>query len=809
MSCFRYMQRRARSKGLNAAPYFTLQREICEQNMVIASKPPEQLLVILQPELVTTELGPLYLRLQTLDRLSVAFCPDEQLCQEALRILLALQQKLQYQSHLSSSMDIVDGSDSSRPAAIMKLLVQLNGIEILLRIIMQYSLLPRETAVKHVNNSRYLILQSHCVEVLHRLCVDDTNVARELSHKEALFQGLLSLLQFSETCLVACDLIECLLLSRREVLNLTTIPNITSLIANMNDIQLANFCKVLAISLSDLDVYEHKTSLYAQCKEKNRNNFSCVRDINQEVILNVPGILKRLVMIACAKPLSLVGNRGSVHNDVADTPRFPAIAGEMNHWMQWIENQVSTSDTGSELDFVGGISQWNRESSHFQHEAALKISAEMTFRAEAVYILGLLLVGKRRKEVQRALASLRLIPQLSDLFDHFVWKYNTMRGQDRGRLPGHNINCECSPEVALKIQVLRLVHSFCEHAEYKHVMLSWSEYSELKRNELARSVESPSLDRNLMCTGSKGLLTKIVEVLKKEAGSSTFRFWLSRAIESYLRGCTSSADQDFLLSRGLLQLVAGNLVNCNVRQKEVLQSSFDLLGELVKFNLRAFRQLDKILSTEAKQRKLLQLVNGYLVDSNMFVRSLVLSQEHLSVSDDYEAREYAERSSYVLSHIGDQRNRIRYLKKLVSLVTISNLTQENVSCVNTALVLLIFAQQRGQLVSYLHALRGPPPPGAASKTACNASVPASVPAGSAAATATASSGSLLQNLLELLHFWQEHYLHKDKDCSALEKSSRIGFHRWKAMVNTLVSEDITSPVSLVYHVHPGPSTRDS
>ncbi|XP_037284537.2 short transient receptor potential channel 4-associated protein isoform X2 [Rhipicephalus microplus] len=794
MSCYRYMQSRARSKGLSAASYFTLQREICEQSMVISSKPPEQLIGILQPELVMTEYGPLYQRLQTLDHLSVAYYPDDQLYEESLHILLALQQKLQYHAHLSTSMDIVDGSYSSRPAAITRLLVELNGIEILLRIIMQYSLLPRESAIKHVKDPRYLIIQSHCVELLHRLCVDDANTARALSEKEALFQGLLSLLQFSETCLVACDLIECLLLSRREVLNLTAISNITSLIANLSDIQLANFCKILAISLSDLDVYEHKTSLYAQCKEKNRNNFSCVRDINQEVILNVPGILKRLVMIACAKPY---------------TPRFPAIAGEMNHWMQWIENQVSTSGSGPVMDFIGGISQWNRESGRFQHEAALKISAEMTFRAEAVYILGLLLVGKRRKEVQRALASLRLIPQLSDLFDHFVWKYNTMRGQDRGRLPGHNVNCECSPEVALKIQVLRLVHSFCEHAEYKHVMLSWSEYSELQRNEQARSVESPSLDRNLMCTGSKGLLTKIVEVLKKEAGSSTFRFWLSRAIESYLRGCTSSADQDFLLSRGLLQLVAGNLVNCNVRQKEVLQSSFDLLGELVKFNLRAFRQLDKILSTEAKQRKLLQLVNGYLVDSNMFVRSLVLSQEHLSVSDDYEAKEYAERTSYVLSHIGDQRNRIRYLKKLVSLVTISNLTQENVSCVNTALVLLIFAQQHGQLVSYLHALRGPPPPGAASKAACNANAPTSVPAGSTAATATASSGSLLQNLLELLHFWQEHYLHKDKDCSALEKSSRIAFHRWKAMVNTLVSEDITSPVSLVYHVHPGPSTRDS
>lgn len=84
-----------------------------------------------------------------------------------------------------------------------------------------------------------------------------------------------------------------------------------------------------------------------------------------------------------------------------------------------------------------GISQWNRDTGRFQHEAALQISAEMTFRAEAVYILGLLLAGKRRREVQRALAALRLIPRLSDLFDHFVWKYNACvafshsRGRER------------------------------------------------------------------------------------------------------------------------------------------------------------------------------------------------------------------------------------------------------------------------------------------------------------------------------------------------------------------------------------------
>lgn len=39
--------------------------------------------------------------------------------------------------------------------------------------------------------------------------------------------------------------------------------------------------------------------------------------------------------------------------------------------------------------------------------------------------------------------------------------------QDRVRVPGHLSSCECSPEVALKIQFLRLVHSFCDQSEYR------------------------------------------------------------------------------------------------------------------------------------------------------------------------------------------------------------------------------------------------------------------------------------------------------------------------------------------------------
>ena len=60
--------------------------------------------------------------------------------------------------------------------------------------------------------------------------------------------------------------------------------------------------------------------------------------------------------------------------------------------------------------------------------------------------------------------------------------------------------------------------------------------------------------------------------------------------------------------------------------------------------------------------------------------------------------------------------------------------------------------------------------------------------------------SLLKNLKLLLVFWQEHYLHKDKDCSTLEKSSLIPFSFWKETVDKLVSEDCSLPTSILHYI---------
>ncbi|KAH9364951.1 hypothetical protein HPB48_012971 [Haemaphysalis longicornis] len=114
---------------------------------------------------------------------------------------------------------------------------------------------------------------------------------------------------------------------------------------------------------------------------------------------------------------------------------------------------------------------------------------------------------RQMQKVLRIVASLRLVPRLSDLFDHFVWKHNSNRGQDRARLPGRLVNYGHIAEGGLDIPVLRIVRSLIEYTQRKHVMLSRREYSQLKRGGSARLVARPGggiLERSLVCTESEG-----------------------------------------------------------------------------------------------------------------------------------------------------------------------------------------------------------------------------------------------------------------------------------------------------------------
>lgn len=74
--------------------------------------------------------------------------------------------------------------------------------------------------------------------------------------------------------------------------------------------------------------------------------------------------------------------------------------------------------------------------------------------------------------------------------------------------------------------------------------------------------------------------------------------------------------------------------------------------------------------------------------------------------------------------------------------------QENVSCLNTSLVILMLARRKAKLPFYLNALREKE-------------------------YAEKYPGCLLNNFHNLLRFWQRHYLNKDKDSTCLENVSGL------------------------------------
>ncbi|XP_076060647.1 short transient receptor potential channel 4-associated protein-like isoform X2 [Oratosquilla oratoria] len=668
-----------------------------------------------------------------------------------------------------SNMDEYNREQECEVMDVMGLINQYQGVKTLLSILSAPDLGTKCCDLDNCKESYNIWdIKASTLNIICRLTTLDTSIGEELCESSEVLQLLFSLMGNAHTYSRAATLIEHLFILRKNTLQLNTVPGLDRLISQLDGNYLANFCNILAVTISDLDVYENKPSLYEQSQLKNNNkSLSPLRDINQGFVLSIPEFLPRLVDYATKLPYE---------------PRFQGITVEKDHWMRLIEDSISNilNQNCSTTSYV-----LERYQNEFPNLTLEGIVEPMLHRVETVYILGLLLLGERRKKVQAQLAHLRLIPRLSKLFDHFIWRCDGY--QERLRVPGHQSSCECSPEVALKIQFLRLVHSFCDQSEYRYLMLTPVEYQEVcgLNNAQSRTGLDYSLGQTsaplspnqyppeLMCCGSQGLLSKIIEALKRENTGSTFRFWFSRAIESYLRSSTPFADQLFLLRRGLQEHLTASLLQGDLgpNQKEVLQSTFDLLGELLKFNLEAFRRLDHLITAGTKEKKLFRLVRNNLVDSNMLVRSLVLSHDRFTSEGGY-PMQYAA-VSHTLSHVASFAQRLDFLVRLIKTVNVTTLTQENVSCLNTSLVILMVGHRRSELPLYLEGLRKHAEP------------------------------QLLPNLRSLLLFWQTHYLHnKDKDCNTLQRSSGISFDFWRETVSTLVAENKFTPECIFHYLTP-------
>lgn len=160
-----------------------------------------------------------------------------------------------------------------------------------------------------------------------------------------------------------------------------------------------------------------------------------------------------------------------------------------------------------------------------------------------------------------------------------------------------------------------------------------------------------------------------------------------------------------------------------------------------------------------------------LVDSNVFIRSMLLSSEKFAktprsgtfgLADDYEM----DRMSEFLAV-----NIVRLLRDLMTIVTMEDVNHENICCLNTAIVILIFQHRRQRLPAILEALRSHE-------------------------ELSGKEGYICRNFRGLLWFWIQYYTPRGRDRLGLEHSSDVKFDEWKRVVSLLCADDASETALL-------------
>ncbi|XP_077581881.1 transient receptor potential cation channel, subfamily C, member 4 associated protein a [Stigmatopora nigra] len=639
------------------------------------------------------------------------------------------------------------------------------GVHLLVEILMRPTLTMQKKKPK-MNDD----LVKDCLSVLYNCCICTEGVTRVLAARDDFVLFLFTLMTNKKTFLQTATLIEDILGVKKEMIHLESVPNLSDLVQSFDQQQLATFCRILSVTISEPDLCnDDKHTLLAKNAQQKRTSSPSRAEVNQVTLLNIPGFIERLCKLATRKVSEATGAN---------------FLQELEEWYTWLDNalvldalmQMATEEAEQSSTESSDESSLTTGPLRHRLPPSMKIVHEIMYKVEVLYVLCVLLMGRQRNQVHRMLAEFRLIPGLNNLFDKLIWRKFTVSNHV---VHGQNENCDCSPEISFKIQFLRLLQSFSDHHENKYLLLNTQELNELSAISMKANIPEVealvNTDRSLVCDGKKGLLTRLLTVMKREPPDSSFRFWQARAVESFLRGTTSYADQMFLLKRGLLEHILFCIIDSGCTSRDVLQSYFDLLGELMKFNIDAFKRFNKYVNTPEKFQTFLTQINSSLVDSNMLVRCIVLSLDRFqSQTEDVKVVEVLSECC-LLSYMARMENRLAFLFRLVNIINVQTLTQENVSCLNTSLVILMLARRKAKLPFYLNALREKE-------------------------YAERYPGCLLNNFRNLLRFWQCHYLNKDKDSTCLENSSCIPFSYWKETVSVLLGSDRTSLCAIASYI---------
>lgn len=197
-----------------------------------------------------------------------------------------------------------------------------------------------------------------------------------------------------------------------------------------------------------------------------------------------------------------------------------------------------------------------------------------------------------------------------------------------------------------------------------------------------------------------GLFLKLILKYLSECYFSTPKFWLASCIEVMIRG-NNNFFQYYIIKLGLMPCLLYDIIYNKHDSIQIMQLSFDILGELIKFNRANFFLMNyyfidnnefyiftkKIISKET------------LVDSNVFLRSIIISTYFFDKADfemglNYENNEFYTQNCKFCKFLNE--NIFSIFNSLINIVKPDGINQTNISCINTALLILILNYLRGE-----------------------------------------------------------------------------------------------------------------
>jgi len=629
-----------------------------------------------------------------------------------------------------------------------------------------------------------------CVKILKLFAIINIHFALLLSNKSGFCARMFELMLQDNKAYFkqVLGIQEALIAANNDIVNPNIYPYMQEVLFNMPKKYFARFSRIIALFVLE---NTEKTDFKELPSGYNENKMIAIHSF----ILGIPDLIETYAVI-------LEYLREIMERLISTNPQ------NLRKSLRYLKESNLIKDSGLNLSFLKPLfeqSQFSESlvSEIFMPKFIVKFMVKKSNLTEILFIVSNLLSSKRKVEVQNRLRQINFMEKvISPLFDllfhHDLDNPNT---ED----PFYNDDCSSNnPLATTRIQLLRIVINFCDrdtpNTMNKDALLSAEEksilYSQLipgamkVHNEnyvqpetvtrdiktISKQISGMSVkghDSNQQFFTSeilqndafanvekKGLLHKIINLFNYFHPNSNYRFWLASCVEAFLRGF-HEAHQVFVAHTGILYHLLDQIINKKISRASNLQISYDLIGEIVKFNKYNIIFLENMSETLGWTQNLVEKALVNVVDSNVFLRAMFLSFERFGHSQANKGLPSFNEQSKLYSYFSQEQMKCFHL--IIESVESTLINQDNICCINTTLIMAIFADQKGLLETYLQGLTH-------KEGVC-----------------LDKAKTILENFDHVLEIWHRYYMSKTRDSFSLEYTSSIPFHYFSSMKHKLQS----------------------